>query len=371
LAKHFRCLGALLRASSTCASVSAVTFDSAVARASLLRRRLRAVLFESFPYKSPRKFSLCLGFSANCYDTAAAASIHFRSETMLGGLIPEYDPVLFGELHELSTFLPTEEIEDSIRGILRVSGIITIFHLILLSIVKVWMKKRNAGGESADDKKAASLAAWKASYQLTNLFVNLTLGCLGIYHTANLPSGESIANKVVGYEHMKMFGVIQVGYQLWALPIGIFFVGELKSMIVHHVAVICVGSISAFVRAGFRYYVPYFYGLIEISSVPLSIMNSFKNNKHWIKAYPEYYSAVRVVFAVSFLLVRVILWTPFYWEFYALESMLLYSSEILSTKVILTLFNLASLILTMLQYFWASKIISALVGGGGSKKKGQ
>lgn len=98
-------------------------------------------------------------------------------------------------------------------------------------------------------------------------------------------------------------------------------------------------------------------------------MNSFKNNKHWIKAYPEMYTAVRLVFAISFLLVRVVLWTPFYWSFFALASMLLYSSEALSTKIILTLFNGSSLVLTGLQYFWAIKIVSAVVKFSGPKKK--
>ena len=140
-------------------------------------------------------------------------------------------------------------------------------------------------------------------------------------------------------------------------------------MLFHHVAVICVASVSAFVTQGFRYYTPYFYGLIEISSVPLSVVNSFKHNKHWIKAYPEAYTAVRMVFALSFLLVRVVLWTPIYWSFFALATMLLYSSESTLTKVILTLFNSSSLVLTMLQYYWATKIISAMVKATRPSKK--
>jgi len=225
--------------------------------------------------------------------------------------------------------------------------------LFLLQIVKFWM----GSGKSKD----GSRAAWKASYQLTNLLVNLAFGCLGIYHQISIPLGESTINKITGYEHVKMFAVGQVGYQLWALPIGFFFVGETKAMMVHHVAVICVGSVSAFIRSGFRYYTPYFYGVIEISSVPLSVMNSFKNNKDWMRTYPDLYLRVRLTFCVIFLLVRVVLWTPFYWDFFANASMLLYSSEVMSTKIILTIFNLASLVLTMLQYFWASKIVSGLV----------
>lgn len=284
---------------------------------------------------------------------------------------PKYDPDLFHEVHQVSTFLPAEENRESLECILYVIGAITVLHLVLLQAVKSWKRYGEANEKTADETRAASLAAWKASYQMTNLLVNFTLGCLGIFYQTHIPwlGSESIMNKIVGYEHVKLFAIGQVGYQLWALPIGIFFVGETKAMIIHHLAVICVGSVSTFVHSGFRYYTPYFYGLIEISSVPLSIMNAFKNNKHWIKAYPEMYNTVRVIFAVSFLVVRVVLWTPFYWNFWWICTMLLYSSDVTSTKIMLSLFNLSSLILTMLQYFWASKIISALVSGAPKKKE--
>lgn len=283
---------------------------------------------------------------------------------MLSILFPKYDTELFRDIHQLSPFLDPAVNGDSIRFIAYVAGVITIVHLLLLLGVKSFWVNR---GGCTDDKKLAYAAAWKASYQLTNLIVNLVLGCLGIYYQAQVPWDESTTEKIVGYEHVKLFSLGQIGYQLWALPIGIIFIGESTQMIIHHVAVICVCSTSAFIRCGFRYYTPYFYGLIEISSVPLSIMNGFKDNKHWIKQYPEMYSTVRLVFGCLFLLVRVVLWTPFYWNFFALASMLLYSSEVVSTKIILALFLIASLVLTFLQYFWARKIISALVKGPGSE----
>ena len=287
----------------------------------------------------------------------------------MSSLIPTYDPILFSEIHQLSTFLPRDENEESIRFIFYIAGIITAIHCSLYAIVKLWKGYRKGNGESSDENRVTSLDAGKASYILTNLLVNLTFGCLGIYYQININWGETMMNKIVGYEHAKIFAVGQVGYQLWALPIGLFVVGETKSMIMHHVAVICVGSVSTFIRCGFRYYIPYFYGLIEISSVPLSIMNSFKNNKEWIESYPQLYSYVRLLFAVTFLLVRVVLWTPFYWSSLSTATMLLYSSESTPTMVILTCFNLSGLVLTFLQYFWACKIISALINGTRPKNK--
>ena len=276
--------------------------------------------------------------------------------------LPTYDAALFVKIHETPTFLPPHENEESRRGILIVTAVITLVHLILLGAIKLYI-----GNTKGEDKKSNSQAAWKASYQLTNLLVNLTLGVLGIYfELSGSHTDHSVVHKIGGYPEIRYFALIQIGYQLWALPVGIFFVGETTSMIVHHVAVICVASTSAFLSCGFRYFTPFFYGVIEISSVPLSVMNAFKNNPEWIKAYPVMYSQVRLLFGLTFLLVRVVFWTPFYWDFITLAMMLLRSSEG-STKVILALFNLSSMVLSALQYFWASKIISAMVKGGPKK----
>lgn len=272
-------------------------------------------------------------------------------DVMLSSLIPKYDAAVFSGLHEMSTYLPQEENYDSLKCIMYVVVIITIIHIILLQAVKVLR-----------GKSASSLDISKSAYQVTNLLVNLTLGCLGIYYQIKLyPYDAPTTERIAGYEHVKIFSVIQIGYQLWALPVGIIFVGETTPMIIHHVSVCIVASTTAFVKCGFRYYSPYFYGLIEISSVPLSIMNSFKNNKQWIKDYPEVYSTVRLVFGVTFLLTRVIIWTPWYSSFFSHACLLWYSGEVFSTKVLLGLFIIASLVLTFLQYFWASKIVSAMV----------
>ncbi|KAL7462310.1 hypothetical protein ACHAXS_002691 [Conticribra weissflogii] len=203
---------------------------------------------------------------------------------MTSTIFPQYDSALFDSIHQAPTFLPPQENDESVRIITFVAASITILHLILLRIVKAQLSKKKK------DQSSTPTDSWKASYQITNLLVNLTLGCLGIYYNLFLiPRGEEIRSKILGYEHVKLFALGQIGYQVWALPVGFFFVGETTSMLIHHVAVICVGSVSAFLSCGFRYYTPYFYGLIEISSVPLSVMNSFKNNPEWIKSYPEIY----------------------------------------------------------------------------------
>lgn len=270
---------------------------------------------------------------------------------------PQYDAEMFEEIHGLPTFMSQHENEDSRAFIFEVVVVISVLQLILLGIV------RFIGGVKEEK------VAWKASYQITNLLVNLLLGLSGIYvHVFRLDHSAPTLYKIIGYPNYKTFALGQIGYQLWALPVGALFVNESVTMLVHHVAVICVASTSAFLKSGCRYYTPYFYGLIEISSVPLSIMNSFKNNKNWIDRFPRMYSAARLVFAVSFLLVRVIFWTPFYLDYLITVCMLVYSGGSTVARSILAMFIVASLLLTVLQYWWGSLILRSLFRGPPKKE---
>jgi hypothetical protein len=293
--------------------------------------------------------------------------------------IPDYDAALFSHIHSLPTYLSTEENNSSIREIGTIAAVITCVHLVLLTVFQrigfsnsSSSSSRNGVDENDKTKTSKKKAAWKASYQLTNLLVNFFLGSMGIYHellSSSSTESPSTQDKITGYIPIKHFATIQIAYQLWALPIGILFIGEQTSMIVHHIAVICVASTSTFLTCGFRYFIPFFYGVIEISSVPLSVMNGFKNNPDWIERYPSLYGNVRLVFGITFLVVRVVLWTPFYWDFISLATMLWWSTEVGGTKVILGVFNAASVVLTLLQYFWAGKIVSAMVKGAPKKTK--
>lgn len=300
---------------------------------------------------------------------------------MLYRIINKYNPDLLGEVRLVSNFLDTflhpETIFDSTRSIVQVAIVITVLHLLLL-----WAAKRrgssvgykSGAGRGSDDeerRRIASIAAWKDSHQLTNLIVNLILGCLGAYYQIfHIPRDATTTDRIVGYEHMKFFAIAQLGYQLWALPIGIFFIREPREMIVHHVAVLCVAQFGAFYHCGFRYFHPYFFGVVELSSVPLSIMNSFKNNDHLIGDHPLMYRMVRWVFGVTFLLVRVIFWTPIYWNFFLIGMLILSESELgIVRKVLFAAFFLAGVILTMLQYYWAGKIVSGLAKGPKMKEQ--
>jgi TLC domain len=161
------------------------------------------------------------------------------------------------------------------------------------------------------DDKAALQARRRLSCIITNASINLCLGILGIYYEYFLlPKSLPMVERIPGFDDFFIFAAIQIGYQTWSLLMATFFVEEKPEMIVHHISVITVASMPGFFSNGFRYYSPYFLGIYELSSVPLGVMNAFKDNKHWVKQYPGFYGNCRIVFAASFLTIRIVMLVP-------------------------------------------------------------
>lgn len=206
---------------------------------------------------------------------------------------------------------------------------------------------------------------YQVAYQATNLSVNLTLGLYGIYHynaTVPLLSTLSVTQRITGFDQYVNFACLQIGYNIWAIPVGIFIVKESRTMLVHHIATICVSGISTSSITGFRYHTPFFFGLIEISSVPLAIVNYCKDNKQWAETnIPTVSALIKPIFAIMFLSTRVIMWTPNIYDVLRNCAILIWTCESLSTKFGMSVFFVAVVFLTSLQYYWGVLVVQGLI----------
>ena len=249
-----------------------------------------------------------------------------------------------------------EPLEESLRTMICVCATITIVFYTIRASLQPLCKRWNIPSHQNKIQIA---------YQMTNLCVNLCLGLYGIYHyNATVPRMSSlpVTHRIVGFHQYNTFAWTQIGYNLWSLPVGYFLVGESKAMLGHHVATICVSLISALSTFGFRYYTPFFFGLIEISSVPLSIMNFCKKNKEWTKKHcPFLGEIIRPIFAIMFLTTRVFMWTPNIYDVLRSSFMLLLSSSSFLTKLVLGLFIVCVAFLTSLQYYWGWLITKGIL----------
>lgn len=201
-------------------------------------------------------------------------------------------------------------------------------------------------------------------YQFTNITTNTFLSLTGLYFEyVLLPKNATTREKIQGQEDFYIFSSVQIGYQAWSLVVGTFLVGEKVEMLFHHVAVVCVGSMSGFLTNGFRYWTPYFFGIFELSSVPLGIMNVFKENEAWIKSHPTLYTSIRILFAISFLYVRVVMLMPR--QFIYLRDCFLVpylmDNEHIAFRIYLFMVWANSCFLSVLQMFWAYLIVNGII----------
>ena len=259
--------------------------------------------------------------------------------------------------HDEPIFLPESYIKGTLLpAVFTITAVLTIIYLITCQFVHKIVPA------DADAVKKS-----KVCYQITNVLFNIAVGSLGLYieywilpnhHKYTGPSYERATG--LTYETY-LLSAMQLGYQLWAIPVGVFYVHESFEMIMHHMAVVVSTSMSGFLTIGFRYYVSFFYGVMELSSIPLSIMNSIKGEPQWMRRFPNAFHLSRVIFALSFLFIRVYL-CAYRWPIFLRDNFIvLYTREMDLFKAYLFVqFSLASL-LAYLQLFWAMLILRGIL----------
>lgn len=257
------------------------------------------------------------------------------------------------KFQKLPTFLPMDHIgEKVLPGIAIVVAILTcVYNIFFLLLVPLW------------DPTLTASQKRKASYQLTNLFVNFVFGSMGLYYFLNhLPKNPTVDESVLSTPFLYLYPLpcLQIGYQLWALPMGIL-VKETPAMLTHHICVIFVSSMAGFLTIGFRFWSPFFFGMIELSSVPLAVMNSFKDHPKRIERYPNLYQLVRITFSLAFLFLRWFMYYPRKYIFLRQALWAIMSSESWTFKVFFTFVWVSSFIIASLQAIWGSLIIKGII----------
>jgi hypothetical protein len=180
--------------------------------------------------------------------------------------------------------------------------------------------------------------------------------------TTTTTTTTTVEHTVAGHVDYVVFSAVQIGYQLWAIPLGLYYVQESWPMLLHHGTVVMCASMSGFLTLGFRYWTPFFYGLVELSSVPLAIMNCCKDHAILVQRFPTFYVRVRLAFALSFLYIRVVLFVPRQYYFLRDHYLLFSTSPIRLYQAYMATVWLSSFFLLNLQLYWASLIVQGLLG---------
>jgi len=177
-------------------------------------------------------------------------------------------------------------------------------------------------------------------------------------------------NFAAAFEHDKVFGnygpsislvIVMLAFQIWDLFVtaAMALSNEVKNQmqhIVHHASTVLLVSLALLNgQHGFMmYYGAFFFGVSEISSLPLAVMDLFKYSPELQEAYPNVNEAVKVSFGVLFLIIRCIYWPYVSVDFWKTT---LVSSAPLWLQLIWYFFNIA---LTLLQFYWGSLVVRGI-----------
>ena len=304
-----------------------------------------------------------------------------------------------------SFFLPSDQYNSAVKLIVTAAIVISITHLILFHIINTLSSQSSKSSKTQLPSTSTSKTiktinfnlsrqeAFKAAYQLTNLLVNASFGLYGIYACFIQPqpnpevthiafqkisslSSRGITDHVFGYDQYYTFASLQVGYNLWSLPMGLLYIKESPAMIMHHITVIATCSLAAVSEFGFRLHAPFFLGMFELSSVPLAIYNYMGDHHEWtMKNCKGLFVVMKASFAVVFLTVRIVLGTPhmvnvvrasfwatftFGWHEHGSRFAQGMGGEVSAwiwMRMWVGAVGLAQCFLAMLQYWWAYMVI--------------
>ena len=206
-------------------------------------------------------------------------------------------------------------------------------------------------------------------YQLAHRFTNIVsfsvLMVIGIYgELFVIPQKpvDEVATFIQGMEENTVVVTTMFSFQLWSLIVGTVYVNESPLMRMHHVAVLVVAVLYAAFTNGFRYHGYYFAGIWEASSIPLALMNLFRDYPQWKERYPSLFFVVKALFAFSFLIVRIWIGTRRAIR-YVTDIWLVFSVSFdkpFAYSVFMFLMAFMSTFLGLLQFYWAGLIVSMI-----------
>ena len=191
------------------------------------------------------------------------------------------------------------------------------------------------------------------------------LATMGIYHWYGDPSLAVIDRTFGVHPAAKTMSLVMVGTQLYDIPSSILIGGELASpnFVAHHITVLTLCFFALHYQF-LLYYGVYFMGVIELSTPLLVFVDLFRDNPKFAQAFKLTNELVRVLFAVAFFAVRIVLWIPASLSFWTDALDLLATDDPASRHglpvAVIVFWLIVHLGLTCLQWHWGIMILKAV-----------
>lgn len=144
-------------------------------------------------------------------------------------------------------------------------------------------------------------------------------------------------------------------YQLWNL-IACILHNEYRDIagIGHHIVT------AGLAYCGFapyaQYYALFYFGVAEVSTIPLNVMTVFKHLPHLSTRFPNVYQIARNTFVIGYFIIRIFWWPIVSYELF-FGCMDLMHRNIAHSNLVVCYFLFANLFLTGLQFYWGYLIV--------------
>lgn len=168
-------------------------------------------------------------------------------------------------------------------------------------------------------------------------------------------------DRVYGYYEPAIALVkVMLAFQMWDFCATLVMTLEVKGQIqhlIHHASstALCLLGLLNGEHGFLMYYGAFFFGVSEVSSIPLGIIDLFKYSKALQSAFPKLEEIVKATFALLFLLIRCVYW-PIVSVTFWIATMK--SSAPLWLCVIWWIANIG---LTLLQYYWGFLVVKGIL----------
>ncbi len=208
--------------------------------------------------------------------------------------------------------------------------------------------------------KSQSKAIDYLTYQITNAIIIIYISTSAlVILVGNFGNSEATVYSHSSI-HEKFLIYPMIVYQFYQAIL--FFACPLPefgsySMLLHHVVTFLVGVFGIIPQPYLQSYSLFFFGIAELSTIPLQVVDIFKNFKHtqWATEFQDVKVFFQFLFALLFLIIRCIIWPSVSFVFWRDALMLLSKGKAHNTLIVV--FSLcANVFLTSLQIYWGALI---------------
>ena len=200
--------------------------------------------------------------------------------------------------------------------------------------------------------------AFNYSYNIHSLICYFISSCLSYYayYSGEMDYlSQSVDTRVFGScIALKNVSYVFLSYDIYSTFISIYLKNWL--MCAHHIGAVSIIYYN-FNHELFHYYLLFYGGMTCFSSIFICVIDIFKNNQNLINKYPKIYSVSRLIFAISFIYLRIFLWNIYNFTVYP-DLLYIYRKkeyQHLQNNMIIYFIIITSF--TLLQMYWGQKII--------------